>query len=80
MIFIFGISPKQTALQTGEFHCPICQTTRTYHFRSQRSCVSVFFFPLFSFGKEQRILHCTHCHTVLPEKFLPCNKPLQDSD
>ncbi len=71
MIFIFGITPKQTASVTGEFQCPICETTRTYRLRSQRSYVSVFFLPLFPVGKEQRILQCTECHTVLPEKFLP---------
>ena len=71
MIFIFGITPKQTASVTGEFQCPICEATRSYRLRSQRSYVSVFFLPVFPVGKEQRILQCTTCHTVLPEKFLP---------
>ena len=73
MIFIFGISPKQTALTTGEFDCPICQTTTTYQWRSQRPYVSVFFLPLFPLGKEQHILSCQQCHTMLPEKFLPAD-------
>ncbi|MBP6553928.1 MAG: zinc-ribbon domain-containing protein [Vitreoscilla sp.] len=71
MIFIFGITPKQTASKIGEFTCPICQAASTYQWRSQRSYVSVFFLPLFPVGKERHILQCTQCHTVLPEKFLP---------
>ena len=61
-MIIFGISNKRKAKPAGEFHCPVCETQRTYAELRQSRRFTLFFIPILPLGSSSlgRIV-CTVC-------------------
>ena len=62
LFIIFGISSKQKAKPAGQFHCPVCQTQRTYAELRQSRRFTLFFIPVLPLGSSSlgRVI-CTNC-------------------
>ena len=68
MFIIFGISTKQKAKTAGQFHCPVCQTQRTYAELRQSRRFTLFFIPVLPLGSSSlgRVI-CTTCGSEFAE-------------
>lgn len=67
-MIIFGTRPRSKTIDTGDFFCPHCQTTRTYERKEARPYFTLYFIPLFPIGKPYEFIECTVCRvTYQPE-------------
>ena len=67
-MIIFGISSKQKAKTAGSFHCPVCETERTYAELRQARRFTLFFIPVLPLGSSRlgRVV-CTTCGSEFAE-------------
>jgi hypothetical protein len=71
-LIIFGISSKQTARPAGQFHCPVCQATRTYAELRRSRRFTLFFVPVLPLGSSSlgRVV-CTGCASEFSKEVVP---------
>lgn len=67
-MIIFGFSTKQKAKTAGQFHCPVCQTDRTYAELRHSRRFTLFFIPVLPLGSSStgRVI-CTNCGSEFSE-------------
>lgn len=67
-MIIFGISTKETAKPAGTFHCPVCQTKRTYARLVRKRRFTLFFIPIIPLGSSSLgRVRCTQCGSEFDE-------------
>jgi len=67
-MIIIGSTQLTFTRDTGTFHCPNCDQTRSYRHRHQREFLTVYFIPLIPLQKLGEFLECQTCRqTFAPE-------------
>jgi uncharacterized Zn-finger protein len=72
--FIFSVNDREKVIETGEFDCPYCGTTRQYLYKEARPYVSLYFIPLFPVGGGREFVECDFCHNVFEPELAPLEK------
>ncbi|MFO0958463.1 MAG: TerB family tellurite resistance protein [Isosphaeraceae bacterium] len=67
-MIIFGTRGVTLKTGSGEFHCPQCQATRPYTYRTMRRFFTLYFIPLIPLDKLGEYVECGQCKgTFRPE-------------
>ena len=61
-MIIFGTRGVTTTPETGEFHCPSCNSQRTYGLKRVRRFFTLYFIPVIPLDKLGEYVECNHCH------------------
>lgn len=70
-MIIYGYRHRLDRIAGGLFHCPNCQTQRTYDHMNLMRIFTLFFIPLFPLGRESTYIKCSYCgHEYKPEALL----------
>jgi len=72
---IFGTGPRRENMDSGEFYCPHCQTTRQYKRQRVRNYFRLYFIPLIPLGDSQEIIECETCGMAFAPRVLEMNAP-----
>lgn len=60
-MIIWGSKVRSKKLDEGQFHCPRCQTTRTYHYKRATRYFSLYFIPLIPMKDLGEFVECQTC-------------------
>ena len=64
-MIIFGTKGRSIKMDSGEFHCPNCNTPRTYHKKYVQDWFTLYFIPTFPVGsKKNEHIECEECSSI----------------
>ena len=64
-MIIFGTKGRSFKMDSGEFHCPNCNTPRTYHKKYVQDWFTLYFIPTFPVGgKKNEHIECDDCSSI----------------
>ncbi len=69
MIFIWGHRYLFDVVAGGQFQCPLCGVSAQYELQRYRKWFTLFWVPIFPYGKEQKYLRCKRCATTFNPEF-----------
>lgn len=70
MFVIFGFGPRTKVIEEGEFHCPVDGGQRSYAQKQVSQWFTLFFIPIFRWGKSEDYVECKSCGTRYPSDVL----------
>jgi len=64
-MIIFGTKGRSIKMDSGEFHCPNCNTPRTYQKKYVQDWFTLYFIPTFPVGsKKNEHIECEECSSI----------------
>jgi uncharacterized tellurite resistance protein B-like protein len=64
-MIIFGTKGRSIKMDSGEFHCPNCNTPRTYNKKYVQDWFTLYFIPTFPVGsKKNEHIECEECSSI----------------
>jgi len=64
-MIIFGTKGRSIKTDSGKFHCPNCNTPRTYHKKFVQDWFTLYFIPTFPVGsKKNEHIECEECSSI----------------
>ena len=64
-MIIFGTKGRSIKMDSGEFHCPNCNTKRTYNKKYVQDWFTLYFIPTFPVGgKNNEHIECEECSNI----------------
>jgi len=64
-MIIFGTKGRSIKMDSGEFHCPNCNTTKTYQKKYVQDWFTLYFIPTFPVGsKKNEHIECEECSSI----------------
>jgi len=64
-MIIFGTKGRSIKMDSGEFHCPNCNTPRTYHKNYVQDWFTLYFIPTFPVSsKKNEHIECEECSSI----------------
>ena len=64
-MIIFGTKGRSIKMDSGEFHCPNCNTQRTYNKKYVQDWFTLYFIPTFPVGsKKNEHIECEECSSI----------------
>jgi len=74
MVFLFGEQSKVSLIDTGQFHCPVCEQTRAYQHIQHKNYFTLFFIPLLPLESLADYIECSHCEHSFHNSILEAEK------
>lgn len=67
-MIIWGSRGLTSTVETGQFHCPQCETPRTFNLKQVRNFFTLYFIPLIPLNVAGRYVECGSCGGTFAEE------------
>lgn len=67
-MIIWGSRGLTSTVETGQFHCPQCETPRTFSLKQVRNFFTLYFIPLIPLNVSGRYVECGSCGGTFAEE------------